>query len=74
MSALVLQWLGCVTGVGGAFLLAVNTPYSGWGFVLFLISNGFWIAYGVNTHARGLVVAQICFTVTSALGIYRWLI
>ena len=68
-----LQWAGCATGVAGALLLALNTKHSGWGFVLFLISNGFWTAYGIHTRAPGLVVAQVIFTVTSLLGIYRWL-
>ena len=41
-----LQWLGCGTALSGAALLALNCRVSGWGFVLFLISNGFWLAFG----------------------------
>lgn len=69
-----LQWAGCVTGVAGALLLALNTKYSGWGFVLFLISNGFWTAFGIQTNAPGLITTQVIFTATSVLGIYRWLV
>ncbi len=69
-----LQWLGCVTSVCGSLLLASKTKRSGWGFVLFLISNGFWAAYGIATHAPGLLVMQIVFTITSTVGIYRWLL
>lgn len=68
-----LQWAGCATGAAGALLLALNIKHSGWGFVLFLVSNGFWTAYGIQTHAVGLITMQIVFTVTSLLGIYRWL-
>jgi nicotinamide riboside transporter PnuC len=68
-----LQWLGCVTGAAGSLLLALNTRYSGWGFVLFLVSNGFWVVFGLETHAPGLITNQIFFTATSLLGIYRWL-
>ena len=68
-----LQWAGCATGVAGALLLALNTKHSGWGFVLFLISNSFWTAYGIQTGAPGLVATQVIFTATSLLGIYRWL-
>ena len=68
-----LQWAGCATGVAGASLLALNNKFSGWGFVLFLISNGFWTAFGIQTHAVGLVTTQVVFTATSLLGIYRWL-
>ena len=69
----ITQWLGCFTGIAGAFLLALNNKNSGWGFALFLISNAFWIAYGIETKATGLIVTQSFFSVTSGLGIYRWL-
>lgn len=69
-----LQWAGCATGVAGALLLALNTKYSGWGFVLFLISNGVWTAFGIQTNAPGLITTQVFFTATSVLGIYRWLV
>lgn len=69
-----LQWAGCATGVAGALLLALNTKHAGWGFVLFLISNGFWTAFGIQTNAPGLITTQIIFTATSLLGIYRWLV
>ena len=45
-----LQWAGCATGVAGASLLALNTKNSGWGFVLFLVSNGFWTAFGSSAR------------------------
>ncbi|MBH2008939.1 MAG: hypothetical protein I8H71_04470 [Xanthomonadaceae bacterium] len=70
----VLQWAGCITGIMGALLLALNTKISGWGFVLFLISNGFWIMYGIETKALGLITTQVVFTLTSLTGIYRWLV
>ena len=69
-----LQWAGCATGAAGSLLLALNTKHSGWGFVLFLIFNGFWTAFGIQTHAVGLVTTQVIFKATSVLGIYRWLV
>lgn len=68
-----LQWLGCITGVSGAYLLACNNSKSGWGFALFLISNGFWIAIAILAELPGMLVQQLAFTITSALGVYRWL-
>lgn len=70
----IFQWAGCVTGVAGSLLLALNVRQSGWGFVLFLVSNIFWILYGIETHALGLIVGQVFFTATSGVGIYRWLL
>lgn len=74
MSLEILQWLGCITGVAGSLLLALNTRHSGWGFVLFLVSNGFWTLFALETHAPGLLAMQLIFTATSLVGIYRWLI
>lgn len=69
-----IQWAGCFTGVAGSLLLATNTKSSPFGFVLFLISNGFWMAFGILTDAPGLVTTQVMFTATSLLGIRRWLL
>ena len=73
MSVILLQWFGCVFGVMGALLLALNNRYSGWGFVAFLLSNVFWIVYGVITEAPGLIVMQLAFTATSLIGLYKWM-
>lgn len=70
----VLQWLGCAFGIAGAYLVARNDERSKFGFVSFLISNGFWIAFGYHTHAWGLVTQTLAFTYTSGLGIYCWII
>jgi len=69
-----LEWCGCITGLMGAALLAAHNRYSGWGFVLFLISNVAWIGFGLLTHATGMVVMQLGFTLTSALGVWNWLV
>lgn len=69
-----IEWTGCILGLCGAALLATNSRYSAWGWVLFILSNAAWIAYGVLTHANGLVVQQLGFTATSLMGIWKWLI
>lgn len=74
MTADILQWIGCVSGVLGAALLAWRSRWSGWGFVVYLFSNACWIAFGVVASLPGLVVMQCIFTLTSAVGVWRWLI
>lgn len=71
---LLLEWTGCITGVLGSFLLATNGRWSGYGFVLFLASNMAWIGYGMLTGAYGMITMQLAFTLTSALGVWRWLV
>lgn len=68
----ILQWTGCIFGLTGAFLLALNNRLSGYGFYLFLISNAAWIAFAMLTSVQALSVQNIGFTLTSLLGIYRW--
>jgi hypothetical protein len=69
-----LQWAGCATGVLGSAMLAWRSRWSGWGFVVYLVSNACWIAFGLVTQAPGLVVMQSIFTVTSGVGVWRWLL
>lgn len=71
----ILQWTGCAFGVTGATLLAMHTAkWSRYGWVLFLASNVFWIGYAMETNADALLLQQCVFTVTSLLGIYRWIL
>lgn len=65
------QWLGCFTGVLGTFLLALNNKWSRWGFVAYLLSNNFWLAYGLHTNATGIVVMQCFYNVITVLGLYQ---
>lgn len=67
------EWAGCCSGLIGAGVLALNTTFSGWGFVLFLLSNFFWIAYGYMTKTKSLVLMQAGFTLTSVVGIWNWI-
>ncbi|MCP4121406.1 MAG: hypothetical protein GY751_06595 [Bacteroidetes bacterium] len=68
-----VEWAGSITGLIGAAVLSTNTSLSGWGFVLFLISNLFLIFYAFQNRANGLLTMQLGFTATSVLGITRWL-
>lgn len=70
----VMEWMGCALGVLGALLLATNTRWSPFGWVVFLASNVFWIGYAMASHAEGLLAQQFVFTGTSLLGVYRWLL
>jgi drug/metabolite transporter (DMT)-like permease len=69
-----IEWAGCITGLLGAFFLALNLSFSGIGFILFLLSNLFWTAYAIGNRSLGLLVMQCGFMTTSILGIIRWLI
>ncbi len=69
---LLCEWVGCVFGLLGAFLLATNSKLSSWGFIAFLISNVAWIIFASAKNSDGLLLQQAGFTLTSLLGVYRW--
>ena len=71
---LILEWSGCITGVLGALLLALNNRWSGYGFVMFGLSNLLWMAYALSVGANGLLTMQIVYGVTSVIGIWQWVI
>lgn len=66
-----MEWTGCVFGLLGAALLARCDDYSRWGFVSFLVSNAFLIAYAYLNRASGLGLMQLGFTATSTIGVYN---
>jgi hypothetical protein len=68
-----VAWFGSFTGLLGSLLLALNSELSGWGFVVFLVSNAAWLFYGWQTKTWSMCIMQIGFTFTSILGIYRWM-
>jgi len=72
MEMTLIEWAGSLFGIAGALMLALNNRYSGWGFILFLISNVFWVVYGIENGIVSLLVMQAFFTATSLLGIKRW--
>ena len=69
-----LKWLGTAAGVAGALLIALNLPWSGWGFALFLASSLSWGAAAVMMGEPSLAILQGVFTAINVLGIWRWLI
>lgn len=69
-----VDWLACLAGLLGAALLACNNRYSKWGWMAFLLSNICWIAYSVAQNDYALLTQQAGFTVTSLIGVYKWLV
>ena len=68
------QWAGAATGVTGTLLLAVPGAASKWGFVLYLVSNYFWIRFGLATKTPGLIVQNAAYTLSSLIGIWFWIL
>lgn len=69
-----LEWSGSILGVSGALLLALNLRFSGWGWVMFLVSNICWIAFALERELSGLLFMQSVFMSTSLIGCWKWLL
>lgn len=69
-----LGWAGAVTGVLGAFLLAIRSKYSKWGWVSFLVSNAFWLGFALESETTSLLIQTMAFTATTLLGLWQWII
>ncbi|MBF0186255.1 MAG: nicotinamide mononucleotide transporter [Magnetococcales bacterium] len=68
-----LKWIGTVTGVTGALLVAMNIPQSGYGFLLFLVSSTSWFIAAYRMREISLMILQAVFTVINLIGVWRWL-
>lgn len=70
----VFEWSGCLLGILGAVLVAVKSPHAHWAWVLWLVSNVSWTIYGLATENYALALQQGAFMITSAIGLWHWLL
>ena len=66
-----MQWIGAISGLAGAYVLAKNTGNSKWGWFGFLGANIFIGAFAYMIGAHALLLQQIGFTFTSLMGIWK---
>ena len=69
-----LKWLGTLTGISGALLMALHLPESGWAFALFLISSMAWTIAGLLMRDTPLWILNSVFVCIDVLGIIRWIL
>lgn len=69
MSIKIVEWTGSVTALLGSFLLATHGSWADYGFIAYLISNFFLIAFAVKKRLFGILSMQFGFTATSIIGI-----
>jgi|GEM_PF-1997054 len=67
----VLEWVGTIFSLVGAFMLAVQIRISRYGWLAFFIANLAMIVFALGIQRYGLFVQQIGFMVSSLIGLYR---
>jgi hypothetical protein len=68
----VIALLGAIIG---SLVLALNLPFSGWGYIPFLISSlvNMWLLRGTNAP-KTMMYQNAYFSAVNVIGIVRWLI
>lgn len=69
-----IKWFGTACGIAGALIIAMNLPFSGWGFVIFLGNSAAWLVAAYRQRDMALGLVNIAFTITNVIGIVRWLV
>ena len=67
-----LQWPAFATSVAAAWLVgSTREQRRFWGFCVFLVSNGLWVAWGWPQHAWALVALQFCLAAMNIRGLKK---
>jgi hypothetical protein len=67
-----VSWAASFIGIASAYMLALNSHVSKWGYVVWLASNAGWIAVGMLMPNPALVFIQLVFVAVNIFGIVRW--
>jgi hypothetical protein len=67
-----IEYTGSALAFFGAYLLAKNTNNSKWGFVAYLVSNMFFIAWSIMFEVWGILTMNLGFLVINIYGIKKW--
>lgn len=65
----VIKWIGTITSVIGAFILAIG--YIKTGYFLFIIGSGAWFFVGIYLKDSAMLTLNMFFLAADFIGIYR---
>ena len=66
------DWLGTITGITGALLVALNINEVFTGYIFFMVSAVSWVIQGAKNSDKSLVLLNTVFVCVNALGLYNW--
>jgi len=69
MSIKAIEWTGSIFALLGSFVLASHCSWADYGFIAYLISNLFLIAFCIKKKLFGILTMQLGFSASSILGI-----
>ena len=68
------EWVSCFFGIIGAFTVASNTAFSGYGYFPFLVGAVGYCYVSFCKKDVPLFLLNLTFAVANTLGIIRWII
>jgi len=68
------EWLGALTGITGALLMASNQWFSPAGYPVWLVSSLSLSLFAIGKGYRGILLLQGVFTVINLMGLWQWLV
>ena len=68
-----IKWVGSITGIIGALMLALNNDYSMYGYIFFIISSLALTYEFYRDKITSMLLQQFIFLTINLLGAYKWL-
>lgn len=67
-----VDWVGAVSGIMGAIIIASNIGVNWIGYVVFLVSSVCYSYLGWKVNRKGLMTMNLLFIVINIIGLIRW--
>lgn len=73
-SPVMIEIIATACGLLGSLVLSLKGNRAAWGWLLFAMSNVGWLAFSFDHSHWFMFLQQIGFSITSAIGLWNWLI
>lgn len=73
-SPVMIEIIATACGLLGSLVLSLKGNRAAWGWLLFAMSNVGWLAFSFGHSHWFMFIQQFGFSITSAIGIWKWLI
>lgn len=66
------EWIGTIFALSGAFLMASNKLKPHYSYIIWILSNIFYIYFFLNTGNNGLLTMNVVGIMINLFGMYQW--
>lgn len=64
-----MGWVGMALTIAGLFL---NARSNRWCWYVWLVSNGAWVTYGIQTKQASIILSQVVYFGFNVYGLVKW--